>query len=61
MHDWSILSTPSDMVLDRVRRREMVSGVFMIERDNESGEALYSITDWAVHTSKKIPVGSNGK
>jgi len=49
------------MFLDRVRRREMVSGVFMIARDNESGEALYSITDWAVHTSKKIPVGSNGK
>jgi len=25
----------------------------MIKRDNESGEALCSITDWAVHTSKR--------
>ena len=35
MHDWSILSTPSDMILDRVRRREIVSGVFIIARNNE--------------------------
>ena len=34
MHDWSILSTPSDMILDRVRRREIVSGVFIIEINN---------------------------
>ena len=42
VHDWSILSTPSDMILDRVRRREMVSGVSIIERNDESGETLFS-------------------
>jgi len=42
VHDWSILSTPSDMILDRVRRREMVSGVFIVERNDGSGETLFS-------------------
>ena len=49
MHDLSILSTPSDMILDRVRRREMVSGVFIIETMNQ-GRLCVQAAD--IHSSE---------